>query len=73
MPMKTQKLQAAEPAARRAGRPRRAAPALDSASILQAALPVLEEKGEAFSMRALAQKLGVDAMALYHYYAGKEE
>ena len=24
-------------------------------------------------MRALAQKLGVDAMALYHYYPGKEE
>ncbi|KHA80559.1 hypothetical protein NC77_01945 [Janthinobacterium lividum] len=58
---------------RRAGRPRRALPALDNASILQAALALLEEKGEAFSMRALAQSLGVDAMALYHYYAGKEE
>ena len=73
MPMKTTKLQAIEPAVRRAGRPRRAAPALDSASILQAALPLLEEQGEAFSLRALAQKLGVDTMALYHYYAGKEE
>lgn len=71
--MKTKKLQATEPAVRRAGRPRRAAPALDSASILQAALILLEEKGEAFSMRALAQTLGVDAMALYHYYPGKEE
>ncbi|WP_180979480.1 TetR/AcrR family transcriptional regulator [Janthinobacterium sp. AD80] len=71
--MKTKKLQAIEPAVRRAGRPRRAAPALDSASILQAALPLLEEQGEAFSLRALAQKLGVDTMALYHYYAGKEE
>ena len=55
------------------GRPRRAAPALDNAAILQAALALLEEKGEAFSMRALAQSLGVDAMALYHYYAGKED
>ena len=55
------------------GRPRRAAPALDNAAILQAALVLLEEKGEAFSMRALAQSLGVDAMALYHYYAGKED
>lgn len=73
MPMKTKKLQAIEPAVRRAGRPRRAAPALGSASILQAALPLLEEQGEAFSLRALAQKLGVDTMALYHYYAGKEE
>lgn len=73
MPMKTKKLQAIEPAVRRAGRPRRAAPALDSASILQAALPLLEEQGEAFSLRALAQKLDVDTMALYHYYAGKEE
>ena len=71
--MKTAKLQAIEPGARRAGRPRRTAPALDSATILQAALPLLEEQGEAFSMRALAQRLGVDAMAVYHYYAGKEE
>ena len=71
--MKTQKLQAVESPVRRAGRPRRVAPALDSASILQAALTLLEEKGETFSMRALAQGLGVDAMALYHYYAGKEE
>jgi AcrR family transcriptional regulator len=71
--MKTQKLQAAENSVRRAGRPRRIAPALDSGAILQAALPLLEEKGEAFSMRALAHSLGVDAMALYHYYAGKEE
>lgn len=71
--MKTPKLQAEDNPARRAGRPRRAAPALDNAAILQAALALLEEKGEAFSMRALAQGLGVDAMALYHYYAGKEE
>ncbi|MBB5605937.1 MULTISPECIES: TetR/AcrR family transcriptional regulator [unclassified Janthinobacterium] len=71
--MKIQKLQAAENFVRRAGRPRRIAPALDSGAILQAALPLLEEKGEAFSMRALAYSLGVDAMALYHYYAGKEE
>ena len=71
--MKTQKLQATESPVRRAGRPRRALPALDSASILQAAMALLEEKGEAFSMRALAHSLGVDTMALYHYYAGKEE
>jgi AcrR family transcriptional regulator len=71
--MKTVKLQDLESPVRRAGRPRRVAPALDSAAILQAALALLEEKGEAFSMRALAQSLGVDAMALYHYYAGKEE
>ena len=71
--MKTQKLQDLESAVRRAGRPRRVAPALDSAAILQAALALLEEKGDAFSMRALAHSLGVDAMAVYHYYAGKEE
>lgn len=71
--MKTAKLQAVKPAVRGAGRPRRAAPALDNAAILQAALALLEEQGEAFSMRALAQRLGVDAMAVYHYYAGKEE
>lgn len=71
--MNSTKLQAIANPVRRAGRPRRVAPALDSASILQAALALLEEQGEAFSMRALAQRLGVDAMALYHYYAGKEE
>jgi len=71
--MKPPKLQAIENPVRRAGRPRRIAPALDNATILQAALALLEEQGEAFSMRALALSLGVDAMALYHYYAGKEE
>ena len=73
MPMKPPKLQAIENPARRPGRPRRIAATLDNASILHAALALLEEQGEAFSMRALAQGLGVDAMALYHYYAGKEE
>ena len=73
MLMQTPKTQASIPSVRRAGRPRPAAPALDNAIILHAALALLEEKGEAFSMRALAQNLGVDAMALYHYYAGKEE
>ncbi|EZP38828.1 TetR/AcrR family transcriptional regulator [Janthinobacterium aestuarii] len=71
--MKTQKLQDLESPVRRAGRPCRTKPALDNAAILQAALALLEEKGDAFSMRALAQSLGVDAMAVYHYYAGKEE
>lgn len=71
--MKAEKIQAITSPVRRAGRPRRAAPALDSASILHAALALLEEQGEAFSMRALAHSLGVDAMAVYHYYAGKEE
>ncbi|MCX7291680.1 TetR/AcrR family transcriptional regulator [Janthinobacterium sp.] len=71
--MNSTKLQAITHPVRRAGRPRRVAPALDNAAILQAALVLLEEKGEAFSMRALAHSLGVDAMALYHYYAGKEE
>ena len=71
--MKTKKLQAMESPVRRAGRPRRTKPALDNAAILQAALALLEEKGDAFSMRALAHSLGVDAMAVYHYYAGKEE
>lgn len=73
MLMKVKKLQVEEKPVRRAGRPRRTLPALDSDTILQAALHLLEEKGEAFSMRALALSLGVDAMALYHYYAGKEE
>ena len=55
MPMNSTKLQAIANPARRAGRPRRAAPALDGDTILQAALTLLEKQGEAFSMRALAR------------------
>ncbi len=47
---------------------------LSSARVLQAAIALADEAGlEAFSMRALAQELGVVPMALYKHVANKEE
>jgi AcrR family transcriptional regulator len=37
--------------------------------IIQTALKICEKDGyESFSMRKLAKKLGVDPMAVYHYF-----
>jgi AcrR family transcriptional regulator len=47
---------------------------LSSALVLQAAVALADEAGlEAFSMRGLAQELGVVPMALYKHVANKEE
>ncbi len=47
---------------------------LSSARVLQAAVALADEAGlEAFSMRSLAQELGVVPMALYKHVANKEE
>lgn len=47
---------------------------LDRARILEAALTYIDEQGLAgLTMRRLGQTLGVEAMALYRYVAGKEE
>jgi len=47
---------------------------LSSARVLQAAVALADEAGlEAFSMRGLAQELGVVPMALYKHVANKEE
>jgi AcrR family transcriptional regulator len=47
---------------------------LSTARVLQAAVALADEGGlEAFSMRALAQELGVVPMALYKHVANKEE
>jgi AcrR family transcriptional regulator len=47
---------------------------LSSARVLQAAVALGDEAGlEAFSMRGLAQELGVVPMALYKHVANKEE
>ncbi|WP_370112335.1 TetR/AcrR family transcriptional regulator [Streptacidiphilus sp. MAP12-33] len=47
---------------------------LSSDLILDHALRLLDEKGlDAFSMRALAEDLGVGTMALYTYFRGKDE
>ena len=47
---------------------------LSSARVLQAAVTLADEAGlEAFSMRGLAQELGVVPMALYKHVANKDE
>src|SRR6202035_3548752 len=47
---------------------------LSRARVLQAAVALADEAGlDAFSMRALAQELGVVPMALYKHVANKDE
>lgn len=54
------------------GRPRGAA--LTPEKILRCAIRLADERGiEAVSMRTIAGKLGVEAMALYNHVAGKDE
>lgn len=56
---------------RRAGRPRK--PVIDRDRILAAGLALLEAKGlEATTMRAIARRLRVDPMALYHYFDDRD-
>jgi AcrR family transcriptional regulator len=55
---------------------RRRAPrnSLNRDRILDAAISLLDRDGpEAFTMRALAEKLGVGTMAVYSYFKGKDE
>jgi len=55
---------------------RRRAPrnSLNADRILDAAIALLDRDGpEAFTMRALAQQLGVGTMAVYSYFKGKDE
>lgn len=54
------------------GRPPKQSRKLDMVVILEQATLLIEAGGETFSMRELAQTLGVDPMALYHYVANKE-
>ncbi|WP_374565879.1 TetR/AcrR family transcriptional regulator [Ideonella sp.] len=52
--------------------PRRPRPTLTPASILQAALDLVAEDGlAAFSTRRLGQRLGCEAMSIYHHYPSK--
>jgi AcrR family transcriptional regulator len=61
--------QPVRPARRRAPRN-----SLNPDRILDAAITLLDEDGtEAFTMRALAQRLGVGTMAVYSHFKGKDE
>ncbi len=54
------------------GRARKAI-ALDRATIIAAAIRLVDEEGlDGLNMRALAQELGVGTMSLYHYVPNKE-
>lgn len=57
---------------RNPGRPAVGVPALTQAQVIKAALETFTQR-TAFSMRGIARTLQVDPMALYHYYANKEE
>jgi AcrR family transcriptional regulator len=47
---------------------------LSKERVLQAAIDLADRGGiEALTMRKLAQELGVEAMSLYHYVAGKDD
>ena len=60
-------------ATRTAGRPRRRIP-LNRERVLQTAIELADQGGlEALSMRKLGQELGVEAMALYHHLANKDD
>lgn len=50
---------------------KRATLALDPARIVETAARLLEDTGR-LSMRALAQELGANPMAVYHYFPGKD-
>lgn len=55
------------------GRPRAAESKLSRDSILDAALALLAEAGlGGLTMRALARRLAIDPMALYHYFPDKD-
>ncbi|MFF4651483.1 TetR family transcriptional regulator [Streptomyces sp. NPDC001380] len=59
---------------RPARRPRAPRHTLSAERILDTALRLLDERGiDVFSMRALAEELGVGTMALYTYFRSKEE
>jgi AcrR family transcriptional regulator len=64
------------PSARPLRTPRRRAPrnTLNPDRILDAAIALLDRDGaEAFTMRALAEQLGVAPMAIYSHFRGKDE
>ncbi|MFD0318259.1 TetR/AcrR family transcriptional regulator [Streptomyces flavalbus] len=52
-----------------------ARPPLSRERVIRTAVAVADEKGSvaALTMRAVAQRLGVEAMSLYHHVAGREE
>ncbi|CDG81372.1 TetR/AcrR family transcriptional regulator [Janthinobacterium agaricidamnosum] len=54
------------------GRPQRGGNKLERQAIVDAALGLLQSDAADFSMRSLSRQLGVDPMALYHYFRDKD-
>jgi AcrR family transcriptional regulator len=70
----TQGAKRSAPGQRRSGR-KKAEPRepLSRERIIAAAVELLDERGlEGFTMRALGERLGVEAMAIYHYFPNKQ-
>jgi AcrR family transcriptional regulator len=65
-------MSASSPKPRARGRPAGASAALDAAQILAAALAAIESGTGELRMRGIATALGVDPMALYHYFPSKQ-
>jgi AcrR family transcriptional regulator len=61
----------AEPTRRARGRPAGGSAGLSAEHISRTALRLLEQSRGAMSVRQLAAQLGVDAMAIYHYFPSK--
>ena len=55
------------------GRPAGAANQLSGKSIIESAKLLMCEEGKIPSIRKLASSLGVDAMAIYHYFKNKNQ
>ena len=54
------------------GRPRKGEQILSRSEILERALTLVLDRGREVGVREIARSLGVDPMALYHYFADKD-
>ena len=55
------------------GRPKSGSSQLSAERILAIAKSMMRESGKVPSIRGLATELGVDAMAIYHYFKNKND
>ncbi|AOT10374.1 TetR/AcrR family transcriptional regulator [Pseudoalteromonas luteoviolacea] len=58
--------------AKKRGRPQKSQSALSKAAIIRAAKNLMATTGNIPSIRKLSAQLGVDAMAIYHYFKNKD-
>ncbi len=58
---------------RKRGRPKKGVPALSRDEVVDRTMRLVLDTGRPVGMREIARTLGVDPMALYHYFADKGE